>query len=95
MLEDHNEVNDMDMVLDSEVKDLLLTWLIRFGRDCVSHDDVWNYLLDEVRPHYPIADTLNSCFECGYLDILQDPFTKQYNHKLTKEGLIFLKRRKA
>ena len=85
-----NEVNDMDIVLDSEMKDLLLTWLFKFGRDCIKTKKAWNYLVYEVQPNYPVTETLNSCFECGYLDELQDPFTKQYNHRLTKEGLRFL-----
>ena len=91
-MSDDHKVNE---VLDSEMKDLLLTWLFKFGRDCVKHDEVWDYLLDEVRPPYPIADTLNSCFDSGYLDNLQDPFTRQYNHRLTDAGLEFLNEQRS
>jgi len=80
-----------DTMLDDhevkEVKTFLLKWLIRFGTDV------------QLRPPLALTDIdihmVDVCVRFGYIDELQDPFTKIYNHKITKEGLDFIQRRKA
>jgi len=71
----------------NKIKTFLVEWLVRFGV--------------EVQARPPLAltdidiDMVDACVGFGYIDELKDPFTKIYNHKITKEGLNFLQRRKA
>lgn len=85
-MSDDHEVNK---VLDSEIKDLLLTWLFKFGRDCATTNEVWDYL-DNTYLNFDIDATMTYCFDKGYIDRLRDPFTRQYSHRLTDAGLEFL-----
>ena len=82
-------MEDME-VLPSEIKDLLITWLFKFGHKVIPQNTAWDYLVDDANLNYDINATLNECCEAGYIDSLQDPFTRKFNHKLTDEGLIFL-----
>jgi len=70
----------------AEIKTFLVEWLIKFGTN--------------VQARAPLALTdinifmVDVCVRFGYIDELQDPFTKAYSHKITDEGLDFIQRRK-
>ena len=70
----------------AEIKTFLVEWLIKFGTN--------------VQARAPLALTdidifmVDVCVRFGYIDELQDPFTKSYSHKITDEGLDFIQRRK-
>jgi hypothetical protein len=96
MSDDHKvnvdtRMEDME-VLPSEIKDLLITWLFKFGHEAIPQNTAWDYLVDDAKLNYDIDATLNECCEAGYIDSLQDPFTRKHNHKLTNEGIKFLKK---
>ena len=86
MSDAHNKVNE---ALPSEVKDLILTWLFEFGRDVTPQSIVWGFL-DNAYLNYDIEAAMDYCVTRGYIDSLQDPFTRQYNHRLTEEGINFI-----
>jgi len=71
----------------AEIKTFLVEWLLKVGTN--------------VQPRAPLALTdidlfmVGVCVRFGYIDELQDPFTKSYSHKITDEGLDFIQRRKA
>lgn len=71
----------------AEIKTFLVEWLIKFGTN--------------VQARAPLALTdidifmVDVCVRFGYIDELQDPFTKSYSHKITDEGLDFIQRRKV
>lgn len=75
------------MTKADEIKTFLVEWLIRFGVDV------------QLRPPLALTDIdihmVDVCVRFGYIDELQDPFTKTYSHKITEEGLDFIQRRKA
>jgi hypothetical protein len=70
-----------------EIKTFLVEWLIKCGTDA------------QLRAPLALTDIdifmVDVCVRFGYIDELQDPFTKAYSHKITKEGLDFLQRRKV
>ena len=72
------------MLFRSEIKTFLLEWLLNHGRE-----PMWKHIasghVSGVR-----AFIFKICIERGLIDELIDPFTKQFNHRLTKEGLRFL-----
>jgi hypothetical protein len=68
---------------DHKVKEFLLTWLIKHGRDVV-----WNIPVKHFSGEQ--WDLLGRCIRFGYIDSLQDPFNKHLSNKLTDAGLEFL-----
>lgn len=91
IMSDDHKVNKIDRweVLPSEVKDFLMVWLFRFGRDAIPNGKAWDYL-DNANINYDIDATMQYCHDRGFIDNLQDPFTRIYNKRLTDEGLEYV-----
>ena len=70
-------------ILNNEVKEFLLEWLLNHGREPVHRHIAWGF----ENGRWILFE---KCNEYGYIDILQDPFTRKFNHKLTDEGMAFL-----
>jgi len=97
MSDDHKvnvdtRMEDME-VLPSEIKDLLITWLFKFGHEAIPRDTAWDYLVDDAKLNYDIDATLNECCEAGYIDKIEEE--KGYGitrkkYKLLNDGVEFL-----
>jgi len=85
-------MEDME-VLPSELKDLLITWLFKFGHEAIPQNTAWDYLVDNANLNYDINATLNECCEAGYIDKIEEE--KGYGitrkkYKLLNDGVEFL-----
>ena len=93
MLENH-EVNDMDIVLDSEMKDLLLTWLFKFGHEVVDVNTAWTYLVYVAQLNYDVDATLIECCKRKYLWSIEPAKGYEYmvnnKYQLLDRGVEFL-----
>ena len=69
--------------MNHEVKEFLIEWLLHHGREPVWRHIAWG--METNKWH-----KFEICCEHGYIDSLQDPFTRKYNHKLTDAGLEYL-----
>ena len=66
-----------------EVKAFLLEWLLYHGREPVWRHIAWGF----ENGRWILFE---KCVDRGYIDRLQDPFTRKHNHKLTNEGIKYL-----
>jgi hypothetical protein len=73
---------------DKAIKTFLLTWLIEHGRDVVWSIPVKHYSGEQ-------WDLLGRCIRFGYIDSLQDPFSRHFSNKLTDAGLEFLNEQRS
>ncbi len=85
-------MEDME-VLPSEIKDLLITWLFKFGHKVIPQNTAWDYLVDDANLNYDINATLNECCEAGYIDKIEEE--KGYGiasikYQLHDDGVEFL-----
>lgn len=71
------------MLDDHEVKAFLLEWLLNHGREPVWRHIAWGFENGK-------WILFEKCNDYGYIDSLQDPFTRKYNHKITDEGINFI-----
>ena len=68
---------------DHKVKEFLLEWLLNHGREPVWRSIAWGL-------EHEWWVIFEKCNDYGYIDSLQDPFTKKFNHKLTDKGMEYL-----
>jgi hypothetical protein len=66
-----------------KVKEFLLEWLLNHGREPVHRHIAWGFENGK-------WILFEKCNDYGYIDSLQDPFTRKFNHKLTDVGMAFL-----
>jgi hypothetical protein len=66
--------------MDYQVKEFLLEWLLNHGREPVYRHIAWGF----ENGRWILFE---KCVNRGYIDSLQDPFTRKHNHKLTDIGL--------
>lgn len=80
-----------DALIDNKalMKEIILTWLFKFGHDVISHSTMINEMLDEYGS-LDVDDAFDECCDVGYISKLQDPFTRIHNYKIADEGLNFL-----
>jgi hypothetical protein len=86
-------MEDME-VLPSEIKDLLITWLFKFGHKVIPQNTAWDYLVDNANLNYDINATLNACCDAKYIWRIET--AKGYEHlaptryQLLHDGVEFL-----
>ena len=80
---DAHKVNEVLM------KEIMLTWLFKFGHDVILHSTVVDEMLDEYGS-LDVDDAFEECCDVGYISRLQDPFNRIYNYKIADEGINFL-----
>ena len=78
-----NKVNEVLM------KEIMLTWLFKFGHDVIFYSTVVDEMLDEYGS-LDVDDAFEECCDVGYISKLQDPFTKIHNYKIANEGINFI-----
>jgi len=71
------------------MKEIMLTWLFKFGHDVILHSTVVDEMLDEYGS-LDVDDAFEECCDVGYISKLQDPFTKIHNYKIANEGINFI-----
>jgi len=69
--------------MDKEIKAFLLEWLLNHGREPVYRHIAWGF-------EKGMWFKFEKCCERGYIDSLQDPFTRKHNHRLTDLGLEYI-----
>ena len=82
-------MSDAHKVDEALMKEVIITWLFKFGHDVISHSTMINEMLDEYGS-LDVDDAFDECCDVGYISKLQDPFTRIHNYKIADEGLIFL-----
>lgn len=82
-------MSDAHKVNEVLMKEVIITWLFKFGHDVISHSTMINEMLDEYGS-LDVDDAFDECCDVGYISKLQDPFTRIHNYKIADEGLIFL-----
>jgi hypothetical protein len=88
-----SDAHKVKEVLPSEIKDLLITWLFKFGHKPIPQNTAWDYL-DNAYLNYDIDATLNACCDAKYIWRIET--AKGYEHlaptryKLLDDGVEFL-----
>ena len=98
MSDDHKVNEDTRMedmeVLPSEIKDLLITWLFKFGHKVIPHNTAWDYLVDDAKLNYDINATLNECCDAKYIWRIESAKGYEYvtgiRYQLLDNGVEFL-----
>jgi hypothetical protein len=82
-------MSDDHKVNEALMKEIILTWLIKFGHDVILYSTVIEKMLDEYG-RLDVDDAFEECCDVGYISRLQDPFNRIYNYKIADEGIKFL-----
>jgi hypothetical protein len=82
-------MSDDHKVNEALMKEIILTWLVKFGHDVILYSTVIEKMLDEYG-RLDVDDAFEECCDVGYISKLQDPFTRIHNYKMADEGLKFL-----
>jgi len=68
-----------------KVKEVLIDWLIRNGREPVKRVDIWDlHDYTEILPH------VTWCIEQGYINETRSLLDGRFSHAITDKGLEFL-----
>lgn len=80
-------------VLPSEIKDLLITWLFKFGHEAIPQTTAWDYL-DNAYLNYDIDATLTECCNKGYIWEIETAkgygYLMQTRYKILDKAIDFL-----
>ena len=87
-MSDDHKVNEVLM------KEIILTWLFKFGHDVIFYSTVIDEMLDEYG-RLDVDDAFAECCEAGYIEIIEEEkgygiTSKKY--KLLDEGVKYLER---